>query len=53
MYAEEVTSGKVAVGQFEPARVEKTRDLYTQYLELKRKVPLEEIYTNDLLPERK
>jgi len=53
VYAEEVTSGKVAVGQFEAARVEKTRDLYTQYLELKRKVALEEIYTNDLLPERK
>ena len=30
-----------------------TRDLYTQYLELKRKVGLEEIYTNDLLPARK
>jgi NitT/TauT family transport system substrate-binding protein len=53
VYAEEVTSGKVAVGQFEPPRVEKTRDLYTQYLELKRKVALDEIYTNDLLPERK
>jgi NitT/TauT family transport system substrate-binding protein len=53
VYAEEVTSGKVAVGQFEPQRLEKTRDLYTQYLELKRKVPLEEIYTNDLLPQKK
>jgi len=53
VYAEEVTGGKVAVGQFEPARLEKTRDLYTQYLELKRKVPLEELYTNDLLPEKK
>jgi hypothetical protein len=53
VYAEEVMSGKVAVGQFEPARIEKTRDLYTQYLELKRKVALEEIYTNDLLPEKK
>jgi len=53
VYAEEVTSGKVAVGQFETARLEKTRDLYTQYLELKRKVGLEEIYTNDLLPEKK
>jgi len=41
------------VGQFEPARLEKTRDTYTQYLELKRKVGLEELYTNDLLPERK
>jgi ABC-type nitrate/sulfonate/bicarbonate transport system substrate-binding protein len=53
VYADEVTAGKMAVGQFEPARLEKTRDTYTQYLELKRKVPIEELYTNDLLPERK
>jgi NitT/TauT family transport system substrate-binding protein len=53
VYAEEVTTGKAAVGQFEPARLEKTRDTYTQYLELKRSVPLEELYTNDLLPEKK
>jgi len=53
VYAEEVTGGKVAVGQFEPARLERTRDVYTQVLELKRKVPLEELYTNDLLPEKK
>src|ERR1043166_6589308 len=38
VYAEEVTAGKMALGQFEPARLEKTRDTYTQYLELKRKV---------------
>jgi NitT/TauT family transport system substrate-binding protein len=53
VYASEVTSGKMAVGQFEPAQLEKTRDLYTQYLELKRKVGLGEIYTNDLLPAKK
>src|SRR5262245_10107842 len=53
VFAEEVLSGKMAVGQFAPAQLEKTRDLYTQYLELKRKVPLEELYTNDLLPARK
>jgi NitT/TauT family transport system substrate-binding protein len=53
VYAEEVTAGKIAVGQFEPARLEKTRDTYTQYLELKRTVPLEELYTNDLLPDKK
>ena len=53
VYAEEVVSGKLAVGQFEPARLEKTRDTYTEYLGLKRKVPLEEIYTNDLLPAKK
>jgi len=53
VYAEEVTTGKAAVGQFDAGRLEKTRDTYTQYLELKRKVPLEELYTNDLLPEKK
>jgi NitT/TauT family transport system substrate-binding protein len=53
VYAEEVTTGQAAVGQFDAARLEKTRDTYTQYLELKRKVPLEELYTNDLLPEKK
>ena len=53
VYAEEVRNGKVGTGQFDPAQIEKTRDLYTQYLELKRKVPLEEIYTNELLPEKK
>ncbi len=50
---EEVTSGKVAVGQFEPARVDRSRDVYTEYMQLKRRVPGEELYTNDLLPERK
>jgi NitT/TauT family transport system substrate-binding protein len=53
VYAEEVTSGKFAVGQFDPARLEKTRDAYTEYLGLKRKVPLDEIYTNDLVPGKK
>src|SRR5215469_11260159 len=53
VYAEEVVSGRVAVGLFESARLEKTRELYTQYLELKRKVPLDEIYTNDLVPAKK
>lgn len=52
-FTEEVTSGKVAVGQFEPARVERSRDIYSQYMQLKRKVPAEELVTSDLLPERK
>jgi NitT/TauT family transport system substrate-binding protein len=52
-FTEEVTSGKVALGQFEPARVNRSRDIYTEYLKLKRTVPPEELYTNDLLPERK
>ncbi len=50
---EEVTSGQVALGQFEPARVERSRDVYTEYMRLKRQVPGAELYTNDLLPERK
>jgi NitT/TauT family transport system substrate-binding protein len=50
---EEVTSGKVAIGQFEPARVDKSRDVYTEYMQLKRRVPGDELYTNALLPERK
>jgi NitT/TauT family transport system substrate-binding protein len=49
---DEVTSGKVAIGQFEPARVERSRDVYTEYMQLKRRVPAEDLYTNDLLPER-
>ena len=52
-FTEEVTSGKVAVGQFEPARVEKSIGIYTQYLNLKKKVSPEAVYTNDLLPEKK
>jgi NitT/TauT family transport system substrate-binding protein len=50
---EEVASGKVAIGQFEPARVDRSRDVYTEYMKLKRQVPGAELYTNDLLPERK
>lgn len=52
-FTEEITSGKVAVGQFEPARVAKSVDVYTEYMRLKRKVPGEELFTNHLLPERK
>ena len=50
---EEVRSGKVAVGQFESWRVDKSRDVYTEYMQLKRRVPGPDLYTNDLLPERK
>ena len=53
VFASEVTGGRMAVGQFDPAQLDRTRDTYTQYLELKRKVPVEELYTNDLLPARK
>ncbi len=50
---EEVTGGRVAVGQFEPARVDRSRDVYTEYMQLKRRVSGAELVTNDLLPERK
>ena len=50
---DEVASGKVAIGQFEPWRVDKSRDVYTEYMKLKRRVPGPDLYTNDLLPERK
>ncbi len=50
---EEVTSGRVAVGQFEPARVDRSRDVYTEYMQLKRRVSGADLVTNDLLPERK
>jgi NitT/TauT family transport system substrate-binding protein len=49
----EITSGRMAVGQFETGRLEKTRDLMTEYLQLKQKLPIEVLYTNDLLPEKK
>ena len=52
-FTEEVTSGKVAVGQFEPARVDRSRDVYTEYMQLKRRVPGADLYTSDLLPARK
>jgi hypothetical protein len=45
--------GKVAIAQFERWRVDKSRDVYTEYMQLKRQVPGAELYTNDLLPERK
>jgi NitT/TauT family transport system substrate-binding protein len=50
---EEITSGKVAIGQFEAARVTVTRDTAVKYLGLKRVVPIADLYTNDLLPEVK
>jgi NitT/TauT family transport system substrate-binding protein len=49
----EVTRGQVALGQFEPGRVDRSRDVYTEYMQLKRRVPGGDLYTNDLLPERR
>lgn len=53
VFSEEVKSGKVAVGQFNPEKVKKSIEIYTKYLELKRNVTPEEVFTNDLLPARK
>ena len=52
-WTDEVTSGKVGPGQFEPERVAKSRDIYTKYLNLKREVPPDELYSNDLVPDKK
>jgi NitT/TauT family transport system substrate-binding protein len=49
----EVTRGQVALGQFEPGRVDRSRDVYTEYMQLKRRVPGGDLYTNELLPERR
>lgn len=50
---EEITSGRFAIGQFEPRRVDRSRDLFVKYLKLKRSPSGEELYTNALLPETK
>lgn len=52
-FTEEVSTGRVALGQLEQDRVERSRDIYTEYLKLKRRVPANELYTNGLLPEVK
>jgi NitT/TauT family transport system substrate-binding protein len=50
---EDVRTGKLALGQFASERVRKGIDTYTQYMKLARKVQPEDVYTNDLLPEKK
>jgi NitT/TauT family transport system substrate-binding protein len=50
-YAEEVLNGEVRVGEFESDRVVRSRDISTEYLELDREVPEDELYTNDLIPD--
>ena len=52
-FTKEVTTGKVAVGQFEPERVKKSRDITEKFLGLKKTVAVKDLYTNDLLPETK
>jgi NitT/TauT family transport system substrate-binding protein len=47
---EEVVQGAVSWGEFEADRMEETRDLYTDALDLQREVVVDDIYTNDLLP---
>jgi len=48
---DEVKSGKVALGQFEPDRVKFTRDIAAKYLGLKGNVEVSDLYTNALLPQ--
>ena len=50
---EEILNGSVALGQFEPERTERSRDIYVEFLSLNRVPDIEELYTNDLLPEVK
>ena len=42
---------RVGLGHIDRTRMEKTRDIITSALSLKRSVPLEEIYSADFLPE--
>jgi NitT/TauT family transport system substrate-binding protein len=49
----DITSGQFAIGQFDPKRIESSRDLFVTYLKLKRSPPKEELFTNALLPELK
>jgi NitT/TauT family transport system substrate-binding protein len=48
---EEIKSGKVAFGQFEPDRVKTSRDITAKYLQLKGSVEVSDLYTNALLPQ--
>lgn len=52
-FTPEVKGGKMAVGQIEPERIKMTRDIAVEYLKLKKTPALEELFTNDLLPEKK
>ncbi|CAN5243405.1 ABC transporter substrate-binding protein [soil metagenome] len=47
---DEIKSGSVAVGQFEPARVQTSRDVTVKYLQLKGQVEVSDLFTNALLP---
>jgi NitT/TauT family transport system substrate-binding protein len=49
----DISSGKFAVGQMDPERVSRIRDLYVKFLSLKRSPAIEELFTNDFLPEKK
>lgn len=49
----DITSGNFAIGQFDPKRIESSRDMFVKFLKLKRSPPKEELFTNALLPELK
>ena len=50
---QEILDGSAAVGQFERDRTGRSRDVYVEFLSLSRVVDIEELYTNELLPEVK
>jgi NitT/TauT family transport system substrate-binding protein len=50
---DEIKSGKYAIGQADPARVDRIRDMYVKFLSLKRSPSGDEIFTNALLPATK
>ncbi len=53
VYTDDIRQGKAAIGQFDPARVKSSLEVFTKYLNLKKPVPVEALYTNDLLPAKK
>lgn len=47
---EDIRRGRFAIGQADPVRVDRMRDMYVQFLNLKRSPARDEIFTNSLLP---
>lgn len=46
---EEIANGDVDWGEWEPERVEDSRDTYVEYLDLNRVVDIDDLYTNDIV----
>ena len=51
-YSDQVKSGELAPGEFEPERIERSRDIYTKFLKLPKVVEADLLYTNELLPSK-